>query len=268
MRLSKRKTMKIHIFIAGLRTYLQQVRNHLYHLPEELLLEKPQPEKWSVKEILGHLTDSALYNLQRFNEISIYKGIYEMHAYQQDALVKSNRYQEKELSELMLLWQSLNLQICHVLVGLSEEALQKEVKVGDEMRTFDWLIEDYFKHLGHHITQLLAADKRKSKAIAYHISLAQAAQKLHLAPSEFVKLLEFGDLEVEYYQPNKVDNQHPHDKDELYIIASGHGEFVREKDTYHIQKNDVLFVKAGEVHRFVNFSDDFATWVIFYGLRR
>ena len=55
------------------------------------------------------------------------------------------------------------------------------------------------------------------------------------------------------------------DKDELYVIISGTGTFIRENESYSFQAHDVLFVPAFQEHRFVNFSDDFQVWVIFYG---
>ncbi|CAN5253144.1 hypothetical protein BH11BAC6_BH11BAC6_05790 [soil metagenome] len=54
-------------------------------------------------------------------------------------------------------------------------------------------------------------------------------------------------------------------QDEIYIIASGSGMFFRNGERIRFNKGDVLFVPAGMDHRFENFTEDFATWVIFYG---
>ena len=72
-------------------------------------------------------------------------------------------------------------------------------------------------------------------------------------------------MSVEYYAPEKVDLQTPHRQDELYVIVSGSGNFIRNGERTFFQKGDVLFVPAGIEHRFEDFTDDFATWVIFYG---
>lgn len=72
-------------------------------------------------------------------------------------------------------------------------------------------------------------------------------------------------MSVEYYAPEKVDQQTPHKQDELYVVASGSGTFFRDGERVSIAKGDVLFVPAGMEHRFENFTHDFATWVIFYG---
>lgn len=72
-------------------------------------------------------------------------------------------------------------------------------------------------------------------------------------------------MSVEIYRPVKADLQTPHVQDELYIIISGSGEFLNNGKRADFQQGDVLFVPAGVDHRFVNFTGDFATWVIFYG---
>lgn len=85
------------------------------------------------------------------------------------------------------------------------------------------------------------------------------------ATRPFVKLLEHGSLEVEYYRPVGVDLQTPHTRDEVYVIASGRGEFFCDGERQPFEPGEVLFVPAGVEHRFEDFSDDFATWVFFYG---
>jgi len=67
------------------------------------------------------------------------------------------------------------------------------------------------------------------------------------------------------YRPAEVDRQEPHDRDEVYFVASGFGIFVNGRDQHPFRSGDMLFVPAGVVHRFEDFSDDFCTWVVFYG---
>jgi mannose-6-phosphate isomerase-like protein (cupin superfamily) len=78
-------------------------------------------------------------------------------------------------------------------------------------------------------------------------------------------LLEHGTLELGYYKPDVVDNQNPHDRDEIYIVMSGSGYFVVEQERRSFGRGDALFVPAYVMHRFEDFTDDFAAWVIFYG---
>jgi mannose-6-phosphate isomerase-like protein (cupin superfamily) len=81
----------------------------------------------------------------------------------------------------------------------------------------------------------------------------------------YAVLLEHGSLELGYYKPDGVDDQDPHDRDEVYIVASGSGHFVVEGDRQPFGPGDALFVPAFVMHRFEDFTDDFAAWVIFYG---
>src|SRR5579863_950598 len=81
----------------------------------------------------------------------------------------------------------------------------------------------------------------------------------------FVKVMEHGSMSVGIYRPGKIDRQTPHKQDELYVVISGTGEFMNDGKLSVFKPGDVLFVPAGVEHRFVNYTDDFATWVIFYG---
>ncbi len=98
-----------------------------------------------------------------------------------------------------------------------------------------------------------------------HIPLEEAKRKLAKSENQFLMLFRHGSLDVEYYKPHLVDGQQPHDRDEVYIVASGQGTFILEDERCKYVAGDVLFVPAGKVHRFENFTEDFATWVLFYG---
>ena len=78
-------------------------------------------------------------------------------------------------------------------------------------------------------------------------------------------LMERGSMKLRYYNPRGPDLQTPHDQDELYIVASGQGTFFVGGQRVAFGPGDVLFVAAKVEHRFEDFSDDFATWVVFYG---
>ena len=98
------------------------------------------------------------------------------------------------------------------------------------------------------------------------MTLANAAEQLKSEPVEqFTTLFQHGSLEVEFYKPDKVDLQTPHSRDEIYVVASGSGKFVCGDSTQKFETGEVLFAAAGVAHRFEDFSDDFTTWVFFYG---
>ncbi len=75
-------------------------------------------------------------------------------------------------------------------------------------------------------------------------------------------------IEIRYYAPRGEDRQTPHDRDEFYFVISGAGAFLRGPERVSFGPGDMIFVGAGEDHRFVDFSADFATWVLFYGPRK
>lgn len=89
----------------------------------------------------------------------------------------------------------------------------------------------------------------------------------HLAPGRppFAKVFEHGSLEVEIFSPKERDDQQPHSRDEIYVIVSGRGDFIHGETVEKVSPGDFIFVPAGAVHRFENFSDDLAVWVMFYG---
>lgn len=100
----------------------------------------------------------------------------------------------------------------------------------------------------------------------YKITAEEALQKLQQQSQlPFTVMMEHGTMSIEYFAPKKIDTQTPHKQDEIYVIIEGNGTFYRDGERVSCKKSDVLFVPAGMEHRFEDFSDDFATWVIFYG---
>lgn len=97
-----------------------------------------------------------------------------------------------------------------------------------------------------------------------HITPTQALSRLE-GQALFTSLFRHGSLLVEVYRPRHTDLQQPHSRDELYVVISGSGVFCMEDKNVHFAAGDFLFVPAGAEHRFVEFSNDFATWVFFYG---
>ncbi len=97
------------------------------------------------------------------------------------------------------------------------------------------------------------------------ISLTTAQEVLKQSGKEFTLLLEHGTLTLELYQPHEIDKQMPHEQDEVYIIATGESTFFLAGETSQVKAGDFLFVPAGAEHRFLEFTQDFSTWVLFYG---
>ena len=97
------------------------------------------------------------------------------------------------------------------------------------------------------------------------IASAEALAALARAGGEYTTLFRHGTLEIEIYRPVGVDRQQPHTRDEIYVVIAGKGGFVRGSERLNFGPGDVLFVAARVPHRFVEFSEDFSTWVFFYG---
>lgn len=88
---------------------------------------------------------------------------------------------------------------------------------------------------------------------------------LDAAAAPFFRGFSHGSASVELFEPRGKDTQEPHRQDELYIIRRGSASFTKEGVTLSVSEGDVLFVEASAEHRFSEFSDDFSTWVIFWG---
>jgi len=127
---------------------------------EKLLVEiqdsdfsaKPNPAKWSKKEILGHLVDSAHNNLRRFI-VAQYEDNPTI-VYKQEFWVSASAYQQYNKDELITLWVAINTQICRVLIHLPPGAEKKEC-MSEASHAIEWLAQDYIKHLKHHMHVIL-----------------------------------------------------------------------------------------------------------------
>jgi mannose-6-phosphate isomerase-like protein (cupin superfamily) len=97
------------------------------------------------------------------------------------------------------------------------------------------------------------------------IEFIEALNTLEKSNQEFKIFFQHGTLSVELYKPHIIDKQNPHDRDEVYIIASGAGKFILENKETDIKAGDFLFVPARAQHKFIQFTNDFSTWVLFYG---
>ena len=97
------------------------------------------------------------------------------------------------------------------------------------------------------------------------VALADALARPVPAGQRSLPVFGHGSMTARLYAPRGTDAQTPHDQDEVYVVARGHGRFVDRGRRVDVEAGTVLFVPAGAEHRFEDFSDDFATWVVFYG---
>jgi mannose-6-phosphate isomerase-like protein (cupin superfamily) len=102
--------------------------------------------------------------------------------------------------------------------------------------------------------------------VKHQLTVGDALARLPGAKGErYVELFSHGTLSVELYAPREHDPQEPHTKDEVYVVVEGTGRFRNGTERHRFGPGDLLFVPAGVEHRFEEFSDDLAVWVIFYG---
>lgn len=113
---------------------------------------KISPEKWSKKEILGHLCDSAITNIRRF-VVTQYKEN-ENIVYDQNFWVKAQNYQNIPTQDVINLWKFLNFQIVHTVENIPDEALQRTcdtTKTNPQNFTLEFIIQDYIDHMQYHL---------------------------------------------------------------------------------------------------------------------
>lgn len=141
----------------SIRRFEQLLNENVNYFPiiDPVILEERKPGKWSKKEVLGHLVDSAIHNLVRFTEINYVEKPYRHRPYNQIDLVNLNQYQTKEINELTQLWFSLNQQIIQIMKSVPKEALDFKIILSDEsVIDLRFLMTDYVEHLEHHINQI------------------------------------------------------------------------------------------------------------------
>jgi hypothetical protein len=106
----------------------------------------------------------------------------------------------------------------------------------------------------------------KTPAHCIHVSLADALRKGPPPVGNLaVPIFSHGSLAIELYTPAGSDPQKPHTRDEIYFVTHGHGKFFDGQQRHAVQAGSFLFVPAEQIHRFEDFSPDFAVWVAFYG---
>lgn len=112
------------------------------------------PGKWSRKEILGHLIDSAANNHQRF--VRAQYGDKTPISYDGDTWVNIEKHHDVPVSNLIGLWAFYNLHLAHIISNIPKEKYNVLFNAdASEPKTLEWLVQDYVRHLTHHLKQIL-----------------------------------------------------------------------------------------------------------------
>ena len=139
---------------AELNKTIETVTPWLKQLSEAQASIRPAPDKWSKKEILGHLMDSACNNHQRFVRAAL-QGQLTFPGYDQEKLVVLQHYQDLDWAFLIELWTTYNKLLAHVLQNLPASAHPAACNIGEyKPATLGWIAEDYVAHMKHHLNQI------------------------------------------------------------------------------------------------------------------
>jgi DinB superfamily len=157
------KTESMHLF-----DIIQKARIELEAIDEESASTKTIDGKWSIKEIIGHLIDSAANNHQRFVRLQNAAEDVDIR-YDQEFWVNVQAYQSEKWVDLVDLWYYYNKHLSHVMANLNQAMLDNKCDMGySEQKPLEFVVKDYIRHLEHHLKQILSgvAPERREKWVA------------------------------------------------------------------------------------------------------
>jgi hypothetical protein len=138
-----------------LRQTIAFLRPHLESISDEDASVKPAPNKWSKKEIVGHLIDSACNNQQKFVRTMAQPHLAFV-GYAQDFWVDVQRYNAYDWKNLIGLWYVYNEHIAHIIEHVSPEKLPNTISIEDSQPfTLQFIMQDYVEHIKHHMKVVL-----------------------------------------------------------------------------------------------------------------
>lgn len=139
---------------------LEEIIANYYPLLQQLSVGQMEyryaPGKWSKKEEIGHLIDSAQNNIRRFIEAQ-YQAEPPTIVYNQDEWVRLSDYHNYNPTDLLRLWILLNNHILTILRNMAPDRY-KNICIRREPHTIEWLAMDYNKHLKYHLHRILDLD--------------------------------------------------------------------------------------------------------------
>jgi hypothetical protein len=137
-----------------IREIVKNAGPRLQGIAEKDAERKPAPDKWSKKEILGHLIDSAANNHQRFVRAQLEDALV-FPGYEQAGWVRAQGYAGADWMLLMDLWRVMNLHIAHIVERIPADKMSTVCRIGKSAEmTLDALIADYIRHVEHHLKQI------------------------------------------------------------------------------------------------------------------
>ncbi|MBA4852310.1 DinB family protein [Emticicia sp. BO119] len=146
-----------------LRQTIYEVLPALQAISDEDASIKPLPQKWSKKEILGHLIDSATNNHHKFVRTMAQPHM-EFVGYAQDFWVAGQYYNSRNWEEIVTFWHVYNLHLAHIIESVNPAYLQNTISIsGSKPFTLAFIMEDYVEHMKHHLRVILPEANITSK---------------------------------------------------------------------------------------------------------
>lgn len=142
--------------VEQLEAIVNEYSAKFLNLSEVTLSNKPATNKWSKKEIIGHLIDSAQNNIRRFVTAQYQHNPHVV--YEQDIWVSIQHYKDYDSAALINLWQLLNKHIVVLLKNMPVENYQRQCNTGkgqQQLHTLEFLATDYITHHLHHLKQIV-----------------------------------------------------------------------------------------------------------------
>ena len=133
---------------------LESSSKRLLAISDESAGRHPAPESWSKKEIIGHPIDSAANNHQRFVRLQLEESLV-LPSYEQNGWVRSQNYAGRPWRDLVELWLAYNRHLIHIIRHADAGAAKHIWKAPAGDTELQFLIEDYLRHLRHHLAQIL-----------------------------------------------------------------------------------------------------------------
>jgi len=152
-------------FLEDFRQTIESAAPRLLALPAAKSAEPPAAGKWSPREVIGHLIDSASNNHQRFVRAQFSDDL-QFDGYEQAGWVSTQGYNDESWEQLVQLWKLYNLHLLHLVSRISPEQLTKarhkhnlhqlawQAVPAEESATLEYFIRDYLGHLKHHLRQI------------------------------------------------------------------------------------------------------------------
>ncbi len=135
--------------LNGFRQTVEQLAAAMRAAPQELTAIQLAADKWSLREIVGHLVDSASNNHQRFVRLQLAARL-QFPAYETERWVELQRPNLLPWATLLGLWESYNALLLHLAAEVRPECLANVWETPEGPRTLEFLIADYYRHLRDH----------------------------------------------------------------------------------------------------------------------